>query len=179
MQWFIHHHILLSLQSAISLQWTLCIEQTLWVLLPTLQKVAIDLLFITHRSLDMMETSNAYTCIFEFVIYYATDECSHPWNDKQIQLICDIINYYHRYNMDQFYQSAQYSKGLEFGFLFWDLVIERIQAVFNKSPIRKVRKCLEIILEDILRLQQQNPNHDFGYIGPDRNERATTFMLHN
>ena len=40
-----------------------------------------------------------------------------------------------------------------------------------------VRERLELVLNDILDLQEQQPNHDNAYVGSDKNERATVFIL--
>ena len=78
--------------------------------------------------------------------------------------------------MSKKYESAQYSKGKKLRFLLWIVVIDRLQAVFDKLPIPQVRECLEIVFEDITNLQAQQPNHDINYVGSDRNDRATIFI---
>lgn len=135
-----------------------------------------QLITFTDRSLEKIELRNAYACLLELIIHYATEGCLDPWNEDQINFIIEILNAYHETNMKSKYSSTSTTKRRNEAIHISFLVLSYIDVVIAKSPVDKVKVCLEKIKEDISRLSMEGNDNPYDDPRLTVSERNTIFL---
>lgn len=130
----------------------------------------------TYRSLEKIELRNAYACLLELIIHYATEGCLDPWNEEQIKFIIKILGDYHEANMRSKYSSTSTTKCRNEAIHISFLVLSYIDVVIAKSPVYEVKVCLEKIKEDICRLSMEGNDNPYDNPRSGAPERTTIFL---